>query len=213
MEPTDLASLRQSYDTGGLDEQALAADPYEQFRHWFADAMEAGLAEPNAMVLSTVSGDGTPSARTVLLKGYGADGFRFFTNHRSRKGRAIAENPRVCLLFPWHALHRQVIVEGSVVQLPAAESQEYFHSRPHGSQLGAWASERQSAVVTREELEGRYAELAERWPQNVPMPEFWGGYLVVPSAIEFWQGRTNRLHDRLRYRLHEDEWKVERLSP
>lgn len=213
MEPSELASLRQSYDGAGLVEQDLAADPYDQFRRWFADAMAAGLAEPNAMVLSTVSGDGTPSARTVLLKGYGADGFRFFTNHRSRKGLAIAENPRVCLLFPWHALHRQVIIEGSAERLATGESEEYFHSRPHGSQLGAWASERQSSVISRAELESRYAELAERWPQVVPMPEFWGGYLVVPSAIEFWQGRTNRLHDRLRYRLQEGDWKVERLSP
>jgi pyridoxamine 5'-phosphate oxidase len=213
VEPSNLASLRQSYDTGDLTERDLAADPYEQFRAWFADAADAGLPEPNAMILSTVSDDGAPSSRTVLLKGYGADGFRFFSNHRSRKGRELAGNPRVCLLFPWHALHRQVIVEGSADRLATAESEDYFHSRPHGSQLGAWASERQSSVVTRAELEGRYDEFAERWPQTVPMPDFWGGYLVTPATIEFWQGRTNRLHDRLRYRLHGTDWDVERLSP
>jgi len=124
VEPSDLASLRQSYDNAGLDEQALAADPYDQFGHWFAEATQARLPEPNAMVLSTVSADGTPSSRTVLLKGYGTDGFRFFTNHRSRKGRALAENPRVSLLFPWHALHRQVIIGGSAVQLATAVSEE-----------------------------------------------------------------------------------------
>jgi pyridoxamine 5'-phosphate oxidase len=200
-----------------LDEHDLAADPLSQFDIWFADAVAAALPEPNAMILATVAADGTPGTRTVLLKGYGPEDFRFFTNHGSRKGQAIAANPRVSLLFPWHPVHRQVIIEGTAERLSREESAAYFHTRPHGSQLGAWASEHQSAVVTRDELESRYAELARRWPGEVPMPDFWGGYRVVPVTVEFWQGRPNRMHDRLRYRRpHSDEtdkWVVERLSP
>lgn len=200
-----------------LDERDLAADPLSQFDIWFADAVAAALPEPNAMILATVAADGTPGTRTVLLKGYGPEDFRFFTNHGSRKGQAIAAEPRVSLLFPWHPVHRQVIIEGAAERLSREESAAYFHTRPHGSQLGAWASEHQSAVVTRDELESRYAELARRWPGEVPMPDFWGGYRVVPVTVEFWQGRPNRMHDRLRYRRpHSDEtdkWVVERLSP
>jgi pyridoxamine 5'-phosphate oxidase len=217
VERIDPAGLRRSYADARLDEHDLAADPLSQFDAWFADAVAAGLPEPNAMILATVTADGAPGVRTVLLKGYGPEDFRFFTNHGSRKARAMADDPRVSLLFPWHPLHRQVIVEGVAERLSHEESAAYFRTRPHGSQLGAWASERQSAVVTREELESRYAELARRWPGEVPMPDFWGGYRVVPAAVEFWQGRPNRMHDRLRYRRpHSDEtdkWLVERLSP
>jgi pyridoxamine 5'-phosphate oxidase len=202
----------------GLHTRDLAADPLTQFGTWFTDAVGAALPEPNAMVLSTVDADGRPSARTVLLKGYGPEGFRFFTNHRSRKARAIATDPRVALLFPWHMMRRQVIVEGTAERLSREESEAYFRTRPHGSQLGAWASEHQSAVVSgRTELESRYAELAERWPDEVPMPDFWGGYRVIPTTVEFWQGRPDRLHDRLRYRRGapngEGEWVIERLRP
>jgi pyridoxamine 5'-phosphate oxidase len=211
---TDPADLREPYPGAGLREGDLDADPFAQFGVWFTDAVGAGLPEPNAMVLATATADGAPSARTVLLKGYGPEGFRFFTNRRSRKARAIAENPRVCLLFPWHAMRRQVIVEGAVEPLPAEESAAYFRSRPHGSRLGAWASEHQSSVIERDELDRRYAELAERWPDEVPLPDFWGGYRVIPSSMEFWQGRPNRLHDRLRYRRGEPgTWALERLSP
>ena len=218
MEHHDVAALRESYMGTGLCAGELAADPLTQFGTWFTDAVGAALPEPNAMILTTVDTDGRPSARTVLLKGYGPDGFRFFTNHRSRKARAIAADPRVALLFPWHPLHRQVIVEGTAEQLSREESEAYFRSRPYGSQLGAWASENQSSVVGgREELEHRYAELAERWPDEVPAPDFWGGYRVIPTTVEFWQGRPNRLHDRLRYRRaapdEAGEWVVERLSP
>lgn len=213
MKHIDPAELRERYPGQGLRESDLATDPLVQFGIWFTDAVGAGLPEPNAMVLTTATADGAPSARTVLLKGYGPEGFRFFTNHRSRKARAIAENPRVCLLFPWHAMRRQVIVEGVAECLPAEESQAYFATRPHGSRLGAWASEHQSAVVGREELDRRYAELAERWPDEVPLPDFWGGYRVTPSRVEFWQGRPNRLHDRLRYRREGPAWVLERLSP
>jgi pyridoxamine 5'-phosphate oxidase len=216
VERTDPADLRKSYKDARLDEQDLAADPLSQFDDWFADAVAAELPEPNAMILATVTADGRPSLRTVLLKGYGPEDFRFFTNHGSRKARDIAADPRVSLLFPWHPVHRQVIIEGTAERLTREESEAYFHTRPHGSQLGAWASEHQSAVVTREKLESRYAELARRWPGEVPLPEFWGGYRVVPLSVEFWQGRPNRMHDRLRYRRNSDEtdkWVVERLSP
>jgi pyridoxamine 5'-phosphate oxidase len=195
------AALRQAYSGHGLDEAALAPDPVEQFGVWFADVVAAGLPEPNATVLATASADAVPSARTVLLKGYGPDGFRFFTNHTSRKGRELRENPRACLVFPWHALQRQVIVTGSVARLPAAETADYFRSRPHGSRLGAWASRQSSVLASRADLEARYAELAARWPAeaDVPVPDFWGGYLLTHETVEFWQGRANRLHDRLRY--------------
>jgi pyridoxamine 5'-phosphate oxidase len=200
-----------------LDENDLADDPLNQFGVWFADAVGADLPEPNAMILSTVTADGTPGARTVLLKGYGPEDFRFFTNHGSRKARSIAGNPRVSLLFPWHPIHRQVIIQGTAERLGRAESEAYFHTRPHGSQLGAWASQNQSSVVTREELERRFAELAARWPDEVPCPDFWGGYRVIPTTVEFWQGRPDRMHDRLRYRRphpgESGEWVVERLSP
>ncbi|MGH3387345.1 MAG: pyridoxamine 5'-phosphate oxidase [Actinomadura sp.] len=213
---SDLTHLRRAYEGHGLVESALAADPFTQFAVWFAEAIDAGLPEPNAMVLSTASADGEPSARTVLLKGHGADGFRFFTNYTSRKGRDLVANPRAAVVFPWHPIHRQVIIAGTVERLPAAESAAYFRSRPYGSQVGAWASARQSEVISsRAELEGRFAELARTWPEPgpVPLPEFWGGYRVVPSTVEFWQGRLDRLHDRLRYRRSGAEWAVERLSP
>jgi pyridoxamine 5'-phosphate oxidase len=212
----DPARLRRAYESHGLIESELARDPFAQFGRWFAEAVDAGLPEPNAMVLSTASADGEPSARTVLLKGHGTDGFRFFTNHTSRKGRDLLANPRASLVFPWFPIGRQVIVDGAVERLPREASAAYFASRPYGSRLGAWASERQSSVISsRAELEDRYLRLAEKWaePEEVPLPEFWGGYLVVPSAVEFWQGGADRLHDRLRYRRAGSGWVVERLSP
>ena len=197
--------MRRQYREAGLTEADLAGDPYEQFARWFADAVRATgsglITEPNAMVVSTVGADGAPSSRTVLLKGYDTRGFVFYSNHGSRKGREIAANPQVSLLFPWHPMARQVIVTGTARRVPQEETAAYFHSRPHGSQLGAWSSEQSSVVASRRELEQRYAEAAARWPEGtqVPVPPFWGGFRVTAATVEFWQGRENRLHDRLRY--------------
>lgn len=211
----DLAGLRKAYETPGWDESTASPDPTRQFAVWFAEAVAAGIPEPNAMVLATASGDGEPSARTVLLKGHDSDGFRFFTNHTSRKGRDLAANPRACLVFPWYAVHRQVTVAGAVRRLSEQESAAYFRSRPRGSQLGAWASRQSSVLRSRAELEDRYAELEARWPEPgaVPVPDFWGGYLLVPSTVEFWQGRPDRLHDRLRYLRVDHGWQLDRLAP
>lgn len=211
--PPSLAGLRRTYENGPLLEADLADDPVSQFAVWFAEAAEAGLPEPNAMVVATASAGGRPSARTVLLKGFDEHGFDFYTNFESRKGRDLAENPRASLLFPWHQMGRQVRIEGSVLRVPPAESAAYFRSRPYGSRIGAWAS-RQSAVVrSREELDARYRELAERWPEEPPVPDFWGGFRVFPVEVEFWQGRLDRMHDRLRYRRVPSGWIVERLAP
>jgi pyridoxamine 5'-phosphate oxidase len=204
----------------GPDEPAAPADPLKLFSHWMDDVIAAGLHEPSAMVLATVSATGWPRARTVLLKQYGPGGFTFYTNRTSAKGEALAANPRACLLFPWHALQRQVIIQGGVTALSRDESEPYFHSRPHGSQLGAWASRQSSVLGSRDELDERYERLERRWPEGVtvPMPEFWGGYRVAAETIEFWQGRANRLHDRLRYRRDgepgaDQPWTIERLAP
>ena len=198
-----------------LNETMVADDPLGQFTAWMAEAVAVLLPEPTAMVLATVSASGRPRARTVLLKAYDSGGFTFYTNRTSRKGTDLAAVPRACLLFPWHAIQRQVIIEGPVSALSAEESEPYFHSRPHGSQVGAWASRQSSVIASRRELDDRFAELERRWPDgtDVPMPDFWGGYRVIPEVLEFWQGRANRLHDRLRYRRDRDRWLIERLSP
>jgi pyridoxamine 5'-phosphate oxidase len=198
----------------GLRRDMLDPDPVAQFTRWLADAEAAGLPEPNAMVLATVSAAGQPRGRTVLLKSHDASGFVFYTNRTSRKGSDLAAVARACLTFPWYALKRQTIIEGTVQELSAADSEPYFHSRPRGSQLGAWASRQSTVIGSRDELEKRYAELEQRWAgQPVPMPDFWGGYRVVPSVIEFWQGRVNRLHDRFRYRRDGGAWVIERQAP
>jgi pyridoxamine 5'-phosphate oxidase len=198
-----------------LDESMLPAQPLDLFDQWMADVIRADLPEPTAMVLATTSADLRPRARMVLLKSSGPDGFTFYTNRTSRKASDLAEVPEACLLFPWHALHRQVIIEGTVGPLSTADSEPYFHSRPRGSQLGAWASRQSTVLSTRAELEDRYSELERRWPEGteVPMPEFWGGYRLTPARMEFWQGRVSRLHDRFRYSREGSTWTVSRLSP
>jgi pyridoxamine 5'-phosphate oxidase len=214
----DLTVMRKHYTHEGLVEERLAPEPIGQFTRWFLDADDAGVVEPNAMVLSTADAEGRPSSRTVLLKGYDARGFVFYTNYGSRKGSELAANPHAALLFPWIALARQVIVQGRVEKVGRDETAAYFRTRPHGSQLGAWASEQSSPVSGRDVLEQRYAELERRYPEGegVPVPPFWGGYRVVPESVEFWQGRENRLHDRLRYTADPSRptgWRVERLCP
>jgi pyridoxamine 5'-phosphate oxidase len=200
---------------GILDEGMLPADPMDLFDTWMGDVIRAGLPEPTAMVLATVSADQRPRARMVLLKSSDPDGFAFYTNRTSRKATDLAEVPAACLVFPWYALHRQVIIEGPVEPVSTADSEPYFHSRPRGSQLGAWASRQSTVLSSRAELEDRYAELEQRWPEGteVPMPEFWGGYRLRPERIEFWQGRPSRLHDRFRYTRQEESWMVARLAP
>ncbi|WP_370524062.1 pyridoxamine 5'-phosphate oxidase [Cellulomonas sp. APG4] len=210
-----LAALRRSYARAQLREEDLAPTPVEQFHAWFDDAVHEGLTEPNAMVLATAAPDGTPSARTVLLKGADERGFVLFTNHRSRKGTEMLANPRASLVFPWFEIDRQVVVTGVVEQLPRADSAEYFASRPHDSRLGAWASPQSSVVADRAELDAAFDALRTRYPEgsDVPLPDHWGGFRVVPQTVEFWQGRASRLHDRLRYRRVDGGWGIERLAP
>ncbi|MDX6254401.1 MAG: pyridoxamine 5-phosphate oxidase [Frankiales bacterium] len=213
-----VADLRRRYGAAGLHESELAADPMTQFGRWFADILDAeAKSEPNAMVLSTVGADGTPSSRMVLLKGYDERGFVFFTNYRSRKGLEIAGNPSVSLQFPWNALERQVVVTGDASRVDRAESAAYFRTRPYESQLGAWASPQSEVVADRAELDRLYNDAALTFPKGleVPVPDHWGGFVVRPWTVEFWQGRPGRMHDRLRYRRADDgrAWVVERLAP
>jgi pyridoxamine 5'-phosphate oxidase len=210
-----IADMRKEYIWGGLSEADVDADPIRQFETWFGQALAAKLPEPNALTLATATPDGRPSARTVLLKAFGVAGFTFFTNYDGRKGRELAANPHAALLFFWAELQRQVRVEGTVERVSEAESDEYFRSRPLGSRLGAWASRQSEVIPGREVLEDRVREVAGRYPDGeVPRPSFWGGFRVRPLEIEFWQGRPDRLHDRLRYRRMEDgSWRLERLSP
>jgi pyridoxamine 5'-phosphate oxidase len=205
--------MREQYRTAGLDAHELADGPMAQFGRWFAETVEAGLYEPNAMVVSTVSPAGQPSARMVLLKGFSGDGFVFFTNLRSRKGEELVAQPRCSLLFPWHSLERQVRVEGTAEVLARDVVAAYFATRPRGAQLGAHASHQSSVVASREELDAAYMRAEQAYPDDVPVPDAWGGFRVRPVVVEFWQGRPGRMHDRLVYRRAGDGWRTERLAP
>ena len=210
----NVADLREEYRGAGLDESDLDPNPVEQFRRWFDEALAANLHEPNAMTLATSTPDGQPSARIVLLKGYDERGFVFYTNHEGRKGHELAQNPRCALLFYWGELSRQVRIEGAAALIPDEEADAYFASRPRGSRLGAWASTQSREIGGRRALEGRLRELELEYEgREIPRPPFWGGYRVEPEGFEFWQGRENRLHDRLVYRRGDEGWEVRRLQP
>ncbi len=210
----DLTDFRENYTKGGLKRADLSAHPIDQFESWFKQAMEAEIAEPNAFSLATVSPEGVPSLRTVLLKIFDKKGFVFFTNYESKKSKDIQQNPNVSALFPWITLERQVKIIGKAEKISAAASLKYFLSRPKGSQLGAWVSRQSHVISSRSILEIKLAEMKRKFKnRQVPIPDHWGGYRIVPEIIEFWQGGENRLHDRFEYRLEENVWKIVRLAP
>lgn len=210
----DIGSLRREYESQGLSRSDLAGTPMAQFEHWFEEARAAEVADINALSLGTVDTSGMPAVRTVLLKSFDDSGFIFFTNYDSHKGLALASNPKASLLFPWLALNRQVIVQGTVEKVSEAVSREYFRSRPRASQLSAWASSQSAQVDSREALEAQLTEVKQRFGDGeIPLPPFWGGYRVLPQRVEFWQGRPSRLHDRFEYVRKEAEWQIRRLQP
>lgn len=211
---SSIADLRRSYTLRALDIDDVDPDPLKQFQVWFDDILKADIPEPNAMTLATATPDGTPSARMVLLKGLDEQGFAFYSNFESRKGQELAANPKAALVFWWVELERQVRIEGRVERIDAEEADQYFHSRPLGSRLGAWASPQSQVISTRDILEQQLSQLESEYQnQPVPRPPHWGGYRVIPQVIEFWQGRPNRLHDRLRYTKQGEQWQIERLAP
>lgn len=212
--PSTISDLRKEYTLNGLDAGDVSPNPIAQFTRWFDAALSAGVPEPNAMHLTTVTAEGRPDGRIVLLKGVSEAGFVFYTNYESRKGRDLIERPVAALTFFYPELERQIRIEGRVETVSADESDAYFNSRPRGSQIGAWVSQQSSVIASREVLEARQHDLEVQFAdQSVPRPPHWGGFRVTPDALEFWQGRPSRLHDRIRYRLDEGSWVIERLSP
>jgi pyridoxamine 5'-phosphate oxidase len=211
----DALSRHTDYGQLALEEGSLLPDPIEQFRIWLADADAEGIYEPNAMVLSTIGTDGRPSSRTVLLRGISDHGFAFYTDYTSRKGEALAAHPDVSLVFPWYPLHRQVLVTGVVEKVGAEDSDEYFSTRPRGSQIGAWASDQSQPIASRADLEVKVSDVEKRFAdkETVPRPEKWGGFVVKPDTIEFWAGRRSRLHDRIHFQKTADGWQTTRLQP
>jgi pyridoxamine 5'-phosphate oxidase len=212
-DPAYLAALRHDYSAAGLSEAAVRDTWQAQLARWFADAVAADLHEPNAVVLATSTPEGRPSARTVLLKGFDEGGLTVYTNYTSRKGRELSANPYASMVVPWVDLHRQVVACGSVQRISADESAAYFRSRPRGAQLSAWASRQSSVIASREELERRRAELEAEFGDDIPAPDFWGGFRLVPDTVEFWQGRPGRMHDRLVYERDGAGWRIQRLAP
>ncbi len=214
IEKLHLANIRTEYKKGTLDEKEVDKDPFMQFDKWFKEAVKSEIPEVNAMTIATANKHGRPSARTVLLKQFDEKGFVFFTNYGSAKAKDIAENPQAALLFFWEPLERQIRIVGKVEKVSAAESFEYFRSRPIDSQLGAWASEQSSVISARELLERAFGEMLEKFKNGeIPLPSFWGGLRIIPDEFEFWQGRVNRLHDRIAYKKNDDMWIINRLSP
>lgn len=206
-------SLRVSYEQGELNESDITHNPLDQFNNWLQEAIKNEVPEPNAMVLATVNKDGQPGARNVLLKSADDNGFIFFTNKNSDKASDLKQNPHCTLLFSWLSQHRQVIVKGKAEEISREESNTYFQTRPYGSRISAWVSEQSKVIKSREELETKVKEFMDKYPENVPMPDYWGGYLVKPESIEFWQGRPSRLHDRIRFTKKGNAWTIERISP
>lgn len=211
----DISDLRREYMSQGISSQDLDENPFVQFEQWFKQANDSGLTDPNAFTLATAEPNGAPSARTVLLKLFDEKGFVFFTNYNSRKSKQLEANPQAAMLFAWLELNRQVRIEGKVERISSAESLKYFATRPRGSQLGAWCSDQSEVVESRSFLEQKYREAAQRFKSgDVPLPSFWGGFRIVPARIEFWQGRENRLHDRIEYLPNEQGlWHKSRLAP
>jgi pyridoxamine 5'-phosphate oxidase len=212
----DTADLRREYHLAALNETDVDASPVTQFERWLAEAVKAGVPEPTAMTLATVGEDGRPAARIVLLKGVDAGGLLFFTNYQSRKAMELTAHPHAALLFHWVELERQVRIEGKVSKAPLAQSDAYFASRPRSSRIGAWASPQSKEIPDRAWLQRAFVAAQERFaadPDSIPRPPHWGGYRLLPSAFEFWQGRQSRLHDRIRYRLEDEHWRIERLAP
>ena len=212
---SSISDIRRDYMLKSFDESHAANDPFDQFREWWEEATSADIDEVNAMTLATVDGNGKPAARIVLLKGYTQDGFIFFTNYESAKGQDLAINPNAALLFFWKELERQIRIEGTVEKIDSADSDAYFHSRPAGSRIGAWVSPQSKVIPDRFFLENNYNELVKKYPDEnaVPRPPHWGGYIVKPESFEFWQGRSSRLHDRLKYTKTKEGWNRERLAP
>ncbi len=214
MENTEISNIRRDYLYTGLDEASINNNPFAQFSNWMDEALKSNLIDPSAMILATTDKNAFPSVRVVLLKRIDSDGFVFYTNYDSRKGKELLENPNASVLFFWKELERQIRIEGKVEKISQKESEEYFHSRPYESQLAAWASDQSSTIPGREFLEKKYEELKKKFEgKEIPLPPFWGGLKLKPDYFEFWQGRENRLHDRICYKKDGSDWKKERLAP
>ncbi len=210
----DIASIRKEYTQSKLDEESILKNPFDQFDKWFKEALDSEITEPTAMVLSTVDSSAQPFQRTVLLKTFDKDGFVFYTNYESRKAEQVGSNPKVNILFPWYQLERQVAITGRVEKVSTKQSLKYFLSRPKGSQLGAWVSNQSEVISSRSVLETKLEQMKKKFKEGkIPLPDHWGGYRIIPSSFEFWQGRKNRLHDRFLYGIENDGWKVNRLAP
>lgn len=213
MNRKSIQNLRRQYTKASLTTKTVSIDPIKQFEKWFTQTLKAGLVEPNAMVVATSTPKGKPSARVVLLKGLTDKGFIFFTNYNSKKGKELTSNPYASLLFFWDKLERQVRIEGKVKKISRADSTKYFDSRPHASRIAAWSSHQSSIIKDRAEIDKAFKKFDKMYPGEVPLPDYWGGFILIPNEFEFWQGRENRMHDRIKYKRKPAGWKIERLAP
>lgn len=213
MDDKDIQNLRRQYSKSTLSVSSVSKDPFKQFEKWFQDVLNSGFLEPNAMTLATASKAGKPSARVVLLKGIHDGGFVFYTNYKSKKGKDIEDNPYGSILFYWDSLERQVRIEGKIEKVSQQESEEYFNTRPYKSRVGAWASKQSTVIESRSSIVREFLKYMMKFKTHVPLPDVWGGYRLIPDSFEFWQGRPNRLHDRVRFTKNKGGWKIERLAP